>query len=140
MGASYDASVPDPLELANGTHVLHLFFRVYGSNDPVDGSAVTLAVKRAETDGVQVVPVALVGHKADLGVMALGPDLWRLRRLQSDLQASGAELVDSYISITEVSEYAKGMPTEALQARLYPVLPPEGKRAFCFYPMSKRRG
>ena len=26
------------------------------------------------------------------------------------------------------------------QARLYPQLPPEGKPAFCFYPMSKRRG
>ena len=32
------------------------------------------------------------------------------------------------------------MPEEHLQARLYPQLPPEGKRAFCFYPMSKRRG
>ena len=27
----------------------------------------------------------------------------------------------------------------ALQDRLYPKLPPEGKPAFCFYPMSKRR-
>jgi len=27
-----------------------------------------------------------------------------------------------------------------LQARLYPQLPPEGMTAFCFYPMSKRRG
>jgi chlorite dismutase len=26
------------------------------------------------------------------------------------------------------------------QARLFPRLPPEGKAAFCFYPMSKRRG
>jgi chlorite dismutase len=26
------------------------------------------------------------------------------------------------------------------QARLFPHLPPEGKKAFCFYPMSKRRG
>jgi chlorite dismutase len=26
------------------------------------------------------------------------------------------------------------------QARLHPKLPPEGKRAWCFYPMSKRRG
>jgi chlorite dismutase len=32
------------------------------------------------------------------------------------------------------------MPEEHLQARLYPKLPPEGKRAVCFYPMSKRRG
>lgn len=140
MVASYDAVVTDPLELSNGTHVVHLFFRVWGSDAPVDGAAITAAVKGAEGDGVQVVAVAMLGHKADVGFMALGPDLWRLRRMQSELQSSGLALVDSYVSITEVSEYAKGMPAEALQARLYPVLPPEGKRAFCFYPMSKRRG
>jgi hydrogen peroxide-dependent heme synthase len=48
--------------------------------------------------------------------------------------------VDSYVSLTEVSEYAQGIPDEMRNARLYPKLPPEGKRAFCFYPMSKRRG
>jgi peroxiredoxin len=62
-----------------------------------------------------------------------------LRRLQSGLQAAGLAIADSYVSITEVSEYAKGMPAEMLKPRLYPVLPPEGKNAFCFYPMSKRR-
>jgi chlorite dismutase len=72
--------------------------------------------------------------------MALGPDLWRLRRLQSDLQAAGLVVVDSYVSLTELSEYAAGVPDEMKQLRLYPQLPPEGKTAFCFYPMSKRRG
>ncbi|MCL2394855.1 MAG: chlorite dismutase family protein, partial [Acidimicrobiaceae bacterium] len=47
---------------------------------------------------------------------------------------------DSYLSLTEVSEYAKGMPAEHLEARLHPRLPPAGKRAYCFYPMTKRRG
>ena len=89
---------------------------------------------------MQVVPVALLGHKGDLGFMAVGPDLWRLRRLQSDLQAAGLRVVDSYVSLTEVSEYAVGIPEEMKQARLYPNLPPEGMSAFCFYPMSKRRG
>jgi chlorite dismutase len=46
----------------------------------------------------------------------------------------------SYTSLTELSEYADGLPEEMKQARLNPVLPPEGKPAFCFYPMSKRRG
>ena len=45
----------------------------------------------AEADGYQVVTVALLGHKADLGLMALGPDVWRLRRLQTE--AAGAGLV-----------------------------------------------
>ncbi len=44
------------------------------------------------------------------------------------------------MSLTEVSEYAQGMPEEMKQNRLQPQLPPEGKAAFCFYPMSKRRG
>ena len=43
------------------------------------------------------------------------------------------------MSLTEVSEYAAGVPDELKQARLYPQLPPEGMPAFCFYPMSKRR-
>ena len=33
-----------------------------------------------------------------------------------------------------------GMPEKMFNDRLFPVLPPEGLRAFCFYPMSKRRG
>ena len=82
----------------------------------------------------------MLGHKADVGFMALGPDLWRLRRLQSDLQAAGLVVVYSYVSLTEVSEYAAGIPEEMKQTRLYPSLPPEGMTAFCFYPMSKRRG
>jgi chlorite dismutase len=87
-----------------------------------------------------VVPVALVGHKGDVCLLALGPDLWRLRRFQTEVEAAGLSVVDSYVSLTEVSEYAERMPGARKQARLYPQLPPEGKTAFCFYPMSKRRG
>jgi chlorite dismutase len=119
-----------------GLGVLHLFCRL---TPLVDAEAVIAAVKRAEADGDQVVPVAVLGHKADLAFMALGEDLWRLRRLQADLQAAGLDLCDSYVSLTEISEYAQGVPEEMKQARLYPKLPPEGKPAFCFYPMSKRR-
>ena len=90
-------------------------------------------------DGYQVVIFATLGHKADVGFMALGPDLWRLRRLQSALQAAGLEIVDSYVSLTEVSEYAQHMTDGMKRPRLYPTLPPEGKQAICFYPMSKRR-
>ena len=32
------------------------------------------------------------------------------------------------------------MPEQMINDRLNPVLPPAGMRAFCFYPMSKRRG
>jgi peroxiredoxin len=124
------------LQPSVGWGVLHLFF---GVPPTVDREAVVEAVKAARVHGDQVVTVALLGHKADLGVMALGPDLWRLRALQSALQGAGLEPTGSYVSLTEVSEYAQGIPEEMLQARLYPQLPPPDMRAFCFYPMSKRR-
>jgi peroxiredoxin len=86
-----------------------------------------------------VVVFAVLGHKADLGVMGVGPDLWRLRRLQAELTAAGLTMADSYVSLSEVSEYAQGVPPERLEPRLHPTLPPDGKRVICFYPMSKRR-
>ena len=128
--------MPEPLMPSVGWGVLHLFCKV---TPLADAEAVTAAVKAAQEFHHQVVPVALLGHKADVAFMALGPDLWRLRRLQAELQAAGLDVVDSYVSLTEVSEYAQGVPEELKQARLYPQLPPEGKRAWCFYPMSKRR-
>jgi chlorite dismutase len=126
----------DPVAPTEGLTVLHLFCHAGAG---VDAQAVTSAVKAAEGDGAQVVAAAMLGHKCDVAFMALHADMRVLRRLQSGLQAAGLMIADSYVSITEVSEYAKGMPPEMLQPRLYPVLPPEGKPAFCFYPMSKRR-
>lgn len=131
-----DASTPPAASPAEGWAVLHLFFSL---TPLADADAVARAVEAAEADDYQVVPVAVLGHKADLGFMALGPDQWRLRRLQTELVAAGLELVDSYVSLTEISEYAQGVPDQMKQARLFPQLPPEGKPAFCFYPMSKRR-
>jgi peroxiredoxin len=86
-----------------------------------------------------VVTFAVLGHKAEVGIMALGPDLWRLQRLQADLTSAGLEPLASYVSLTEVSEYARGMPAERLEPRLHPRLPPERSKVVCFYPMSKRR-
>jgi chlorite dismutase len=128
--------MPEPISPSTGQGVLHLFCAVTPLADP---DAITAAVKAAEAEGDQVVTVAVLGHKADLGFMALGPDLWRLRRLQTALAEAGLEVVDSYVSLTEISEYAQGVPDEMKQARLFPQLPPEGKCAWCFYPMSKRR-
>ena len=76
--------------------------------------------------------------------MALHENTRELRALQTGLQHAGLEVVDSYVSITEVSEYAKGMPAEMQRPRLFPTVPPvfeDGKQmnAWCFYPMSKKR-
>ena len=126
----------EPAVPAQGLGVLHLFYKV---SPLADRQAVLAGLKAFATEGNQIVTVATLGHKADLAVMGLGADLWRLRDLQTALDQAGLELVDSYLSLTELSEYAAGAPDEAKQARLYPVLPPEGKQAWCFYPMSKRR-
>lgn len=116
--------------------MLHLFYRV---DVAVDREAVLTAVDDARLAGDQVVVAVLLGHKADVAFMALGEDFWRLRRLQTALAATGLTLVDSYASLTEVSEYAQGAPEQMKQSRLFPCLPPEQKPVFCFYPMSKRR-
>ena len=128
----------DALTPSVGWGVLHLFCRI---GPATDGEAVVAAVKAAQAVAdQQVVAFSVLGHKADLGVMAVGPDWVELRHLQTGLQHAGLVVTDSYVSLTEISEYAPGLPPEHLEARLHPRLPPVGKRAFCFYPMSKRRG
>ncbi len=134
--------MPEPAQLSEGLGVVHLFWKVTPLSDR---DLVLEAIKQATANGDQVIgdqviTAAMLGHKADLATMVLGKDLWRLRQFQTALSGAGLELVDSYVSFTEVSEYAAGVPDEAKQARLYPVLPPEGKNAWCFYPMSKLRG
>ena len=131
-----EREVVEPVVPPEGLAVLHLFCRL---GPGVDTDVLTVAVKRAEGGDHQVVPFAVMGHKADLGFMALGPDLWQLRTLQRDLGEAGLEVVHSYLSLTEVSEYAQGVPERAKRERLYPTLPPAGMPALCFYPMSKRR-
>ena len=128
--------MPAPSSPQVGLAVAHLFWKV---GPLADRDAVLAALAAAGTGDDQVVTAAMLGHKADICTMALSADQWQLRRLQTALGAAGLELVDSYLSLTELSEYAQGVPDEMKQARLFPQLPPEGKPAFCFYPMSKRR-
>jgi peroxiredoxin len=128
---------PSPLGPARGLNVLHLFCHPEGD---VDAGAVRKAVDDATQSGLQIVTAAIVGAKADICFLALGANLWDLRRFQSTIQLSGLHVAESYFSVTEVSEYAAGMPEAMLNDRLYPTLPPAGMSAFCFYPMSKRRG
>jgi chlorite dismutase len=130
-------ATPEPVVTSRGLNVVHLFCHSVGD---VDAGAVRKAVDEARAVGVQVVTAAILGAKADTCFMVLGEDLWELRRFQSKIQGAGLNVTESYVSVTEVSEYAAGMPEKMLHDRLFPVLPPEGMRAFCFYPMSKRRG
>lgn len=158
----------EPLVPSSGWGVLHLFYRVDRARADADakaGKRVLDAVGSLESDGHQALLFAVLGHKADLGVMALGPDLVRLQSFQHELSAAPLVLVDSYVSLTELSEYTatedderarleaeEGLVGAAQEAslaawrermahyreqRLHPKLPL--KRAICFYPMSKRR-
>jgi hydrogen peroxide-dependent heme synthase len=130
----------DPVSPSTGVGVLHLFCK---PTPLFDGEAVMAAAKAAEADGGQVVAVSMLGHKCDAAFMATHADMRVLRRLQTALQHAGLDVVDSYVSISEVSEYAKGMPEEMLRPRLFPTIPPSHLDyplpAWCFYPMSKKR-
>jgi peroxiredoxin len=128
----------EPISPSVGRGVLHLFCK---PTPMFDGDAVIAAVTTAKEAGVQLVTVSILGHKCDAAVMAMHEDLKLLRSLQTDLQRAGLDVVDSYVSLTESSEYAKGMPQEMIDLRLYPQLPPVAHHmpAWCFYGMSKRR-
>ena len=128
----------EAISLSVGRGVLHLFCK---PTPLFDGDAVVAAVRAGETAGVQVVAVSILGHKCDAAFMAMHENLRELRALQTGLQRAGLEVVDSYVSMTEVSEYAKGMPEVMVNARIYPDIPPKAHHmpAWCFYPMSKRR-
>ena len=126
----------EPMSPSVGMGVLHLFGHPAAE---FDGQAVIAAVKDAQSRGVQVVSVSMLGHKADVAFMAVASDLRELRIFQTAIQTAGVFVSDSYVSITEISEYAANVPEEMKNARLYPQLPPAGKNAWCFYPMSKKR-
>jgi len=151
-----------------GWGVLHLFYRVdreRAERDPGAAKHVLDAFAALESDDHQALALTMLGHKADLGVIALGPDLARLQRFQNELLAAPLVPAYSYVSLTEQSEYGatedeertrltneEGLTGADLDARLavwrdriehyrenrvHPQLPM--KQTCCFYPMSKRR-
>jgi hydrogen peroxide-dependent heme synthase len=157
----------EQLHASQGWGVLHLFHRVgvaARAEAAATADAVVKAVEALERDDHQVITFSVLGHKADLGFMALGPDLARLHAFQAELRATALEPTDSFVSLTELSEYTPSADDErrrleregvtgadaeaALDAfttrmakygedRLHPRLPL--KRTICFYPMAKKR-
>ena len=124
------------LQTAEGLGVLHLFCKI---QNKIDEQKITEIVEGALASSMQVVTVSILGHKADVAFMVLGKDWVQLRKFQTSVVSAGLDVVDSYVSLSEISEYAQGVPEEMRNARLYPELPPDDKKAWCFYPMSKRR-
>jgi len=112
------AQIPATLVPESGWHFLHVFYQV-------DRAVLASLSNKALSDGreqvihaldpsargapQQIQSFAVVGHKADFGVMMAGPDLNAVHNVQFAIQGSalGAALKPAYsfYSITEVSEY-----------------------------------
>ena len=103
------------LRTAEGLGVLHLFCRI---QNEIDRLKITGIVEDALASSMQVVTVSILGHKADIAFMVLSEDWVQLRKFQTSLKAAGLDVVDSYVSLTEISEYAQGVPEEMRSARL----------------------
>ena len=72
---------------------------------PEPRSAWPTRSRRCSADGHHALVFAVLGHKADLGVMAYGPDLARLHAFQTELAATPLAPTWSFVSLTERSEY-----------------------------------
>ena len=114
----------DPVVPSVGWGVTHLYYRADPGRCPDPGLAGKQLVAAldafAAVPGHQVLCSSVLGLKADLGVMALGPDLARHDALARALGAGvvGAALAPafSFVSLTETSEY---MPSpEETRARV----------------------
>ncbi len=158
----------DAVTPSEGWGVLHLYHRLDAARaeaDPGSAKYVVEAVNRLVEADHQVQCFTVLGTKADVGFMALGPDLARLQAFQADLRRAPFEPAYSFVSLTELSEYTstddderarlaadEGLTGDDLEEklgewrarmaayaehRLRPRLPE--KRLLCFYPMSKRR-
>jgi peroxiredoxin len=158
----------EPVVPSTGWGVTHLFFRVHPSRSPDPAQAGKELVAALDSFAAagpdhQVLCASILGLKADLGVMAIGPDLARHESLARSLRAvSPLEPAYSFLSLTEVSEYMEtqedirarlleqgaedlegrvAKATERLagqrEDRLHPRLP--RRAVLAFYPMSKAR-
>jgi hydrogen peroxide-dependent heme synthase len=165
------AEAPEPIVPGKGWGVLHLLLKVdhaaVPSLPPGAGKDLCATLERWQDD-LQIHVFSVLGHKADVMLMALSEDLSRLRAFQTAVQATAAapavSLDWSYLSLTEGSEYtdtperyreemaAKGVEGAELDRRVEQFAErmatytesklhpqmPEWEIG-CFYPMSHRR-
>jgi chlorite dismutase len=111
----------EPVMPSQGWGVLHLFFHLRRELLEDATEAAKDFARRLQAfdarDGYQVLAFSVLGQKADIGLMVLGPDLAELDLLTTELAASplGAALIPaaSYVSMTELSEYTSTAQDEA---------------------------
>ena len=146
---------------SEGWGVVHLLLRA--DRDAPGADEVLEDIARfVATEPQQVIAFSVLGGGADVGLMALGPDLDALDALTKRVLAGPFEVAYSFVSLTESSEYTSTEEQERarleaageadveaalaawrtrmeayLDARLHPRLP--DRAVIAFYPMSKRR-
>src|SRR3712207_4213697 len=111
----------EPVVPSEGWGVLHLFFHLRRDLLEDSTEAAKDFVRRLQAfdarDDYQVLAFSVLGQKADIGLMVLGPDLAELDLLATELTASplGVALLPaaSYLSMTELSEYTSSEEDEA---------------------------
>lgn len=112
---------PEPVVASEGWGVVHVFYHLRREllDDPAhaaDGFVKQLTAFEAREEH-QALTFSVLGQKADLGLMLLGPDLGELDAFTVALAASplGAALVPaaSYVSLTALSEYTSAHEDEA---------------------------
>jgi chlorite dismutase len=148
------------LHPSEGWGVIHLFLRARRGESAA--GVLDAIIRFAQDEPNQVIASSVLGGRADMGLMCLSPDLDALDRLVKDVLAGPLERLDSFVSLTEHSEYTTTEEEERARleaageadvevtlatwrermdhykdARLHPRLP--RKRFICFYPMSKSR-
>ncbi|HVM21441.1 MAG TPA: hydrogen peroxide-dependent heme synthase [Egibacteraceae bacterium] len=110
-----------PVVPSEGWGVLHLFFHLRRDLLEDSTEAAKDFARRLQAfdarDDYQVLTFSVLGQKADIGLMVLGPDLAELDLLATELTASplGAALLPaaSYVSMTELSEYTSTREDES---------------------------
>jgi hydrogen peroxide-dependent heme synthase len=146
---------------SEGWGVVHLMLRA-APGAPGAEAALAALDAFAASDPQQVVAFSVLGGRADVGLMLLGPDLDAIDALVKAVLGGPFEPVYTFVSLTELSEYTSTEDDERArlaaegaadaearlaawrtrmeayrEARLHPRLPP--RAIIAFYPMSKRR-
>jgi hydrogen peroxide-dependent heme synthase len=150
-----------PVNPSVGWGVVHLLLRALP--DEPGGEEALAAIERfGASEPNQAITFSVLGASADVGLMALGPDLDALDRLTKDVLRGPFAAEYSFVSLTELSEYTSTEADERArleaegeadvegrlaewatriaaynEARLHPRLP--ARAMIAFYPMSKRR-
>jgi len=175
-----ETNTPTPVKLDRGIHVMHLFYTLerpeWSSLDSAESnqakaSLEALCQRNAHPCAPRLVVYANLGGKADMAFMLFSREADELGRMHHELEAcfppGSLRRVYSYLSVTELSEYASteedfkrmiehqekldpaspefAARLEAMTKkseeygnyRLYPEMP--DWEIMCFYPMNKSR-